>query len=45
LKALNLAIERGNGFLPGDRGYYGLDANQEALPKLTREADDHAIRE
>jgi hypothetical protein len=38
-KALSMAIDRGHGFRPGDRGYYGLDANQETLPNLAREAD------
>ena len=38
-QALNMAIARGNGFRPGDRTYYGLDANQQALPNLRREAD------
>lgn len=38
-KALNMAIERGNGFRPGDRTYYGLDATDGTLPKLVREAD------
>jgi len=38
-QALNMAIARGKGFRPGDRTYYGLDANQQALPSLRREAD------
>ena len=38
-QALNMAIARGKGFQPGDRTYYGLDANQQALPSLRREAD------
>ena len=38
-KTLNMAIERGaDGFRAGDRTYYGLDASQETLPKMEREA-------
>ena len=39
LKTLNMAIERGtDGFRAGDRTYYGLDASQETLPRMEREA-------
>jgi len=38
-RTLNMAIERGEtGFRAGDRTYFGLDASQETLPKMEREA-------
>ena len=39
VNSLNMAIERGaSGFRAGDRTYYGMDATQETLPQMDREA-------
>jgi len=40
LQNVNMSILRGKyGFRPGDRTHYGLDVNQENLPKMDRESD------